>query len=113
MEREMAEESAKIRKTREKLKKRIELLEKEITPEALERQVLEIHGWIAKNAMHRCFLEEKEIALFDENKNTAKVSRKISGLVVQIEKELQEGQGVKILQRILDASSCILMEKEK
>lgn len=107
-----AEESLKTRKTREKLQKKLELLEKKITPQALERQVEEIRNWIARNAMHRVSLLEKEIALFDENKNTAQVSRKVSVLVAQIEKEIEQDsvskRGTQILQRILQASSSAL-----
>ena len=92
------EESVKTRKTREKLRKRLDALEKKITPQALKEKVIEIHRWIALNAGHRVLLRTKEISLFDENQNTADVSRKIAGVADQIQKDIdlayQERKGL-------------------
>jgi hypothetical protein len=82
------EESVKTRKTREKLRKRLDALEKKITPQALKEKVIEIHRWIALNAGYRVLLRTKEISLFDENQNTADVSRKITGIADQIQKDI-------------------------
>jgi hypothetical protein len=84
------EESVKTRKTREKLRKRLDALEKKITPQALKEKVIEIHRWIALNAGHRVLLRTKEISLFDENQNTADVSRKITGIADQIQKDIDK-----------------------
>ncbi len=105
------EESAKTRKTREKLRKRLDALEKKITPQALKEKVIEIHRWIALNAGHRVLLRTKEISLFDENQNTASISRKISSIADQIQKDIDHSyqlrQGVSsdaILKKLIKTS---------
>jgi|GEM_PF-665712 len=84
-----AEESAKTRKAREKLKKKLEALEKKITPQALEKKTIEIHRWIARHASQRTVLRSKNISLFDENQNTADLSKKVVELADQIKKEFK------------------------
>jgi hypothetical protein len=81
---EIAEESFKTRKAREKLKKQMEDLEGKITPQALEKKTIEIHRWIARHAPHRIVLRSKTISLFDENQNTARLSKRVASLVDQI-----------------------------
>ena len=76
----LAQESEKVRKTREKLRKRLLEMDQEVTPQALKRKSSEIHRWIARHASSRVALKSKSIALFDENQNAAEVSRKISQL---------------------------------
>jgi len=87
-ERKLAEESEKTKKAREKLKRRLMELEKKVTDQALERKNMEIHRWIARHAPQRVVLRTKTISLFDENKNTAEISRRISKVVMQLQKEL-------------------------
>jgi hypothetical protein len=82
-------ESVRVRRAREKLKKRTEAMEQKITVQALEKKSLEIHQWIAKHASDRVILYAKEISLFDENQNTAKVSQKVSLLAEKIQKEIR------------------------
>lgn len=86
-------ESVQVRRAREKLKKRMEAVEKKITTQALEKKSLEIHQWIAKHASDRVILYAKDISLFDENQNTAKVSQKVSLLAERIQKETRESLG--------------------
>ena len=74
----MAEESEKIQKIRQKIKKRLDDLEKNITIEALEKKTEEIHSWIARHAFNRVILKDKNISLFDKNQNAAKLSRYVS-----------------------------------
>ncbi|MEM7175536.1 MAG: hypothetical protein AAF443_06400 [Chlamydiota bacterium] len=74
---QLAEESLKTKKIRDKLKRRFALLEKEMTPQALRQKSIEIHRWIARHAAERVVLKSKSISLFDENQNTAKLSHKI------------------------------------
>jgi hypothetical protein len=74
----IAEESLKTRRAREKLKKQLEVLEKKLTSQALEKKTIEIHRWIARHAPHRVTLRSKTISLFDENQNAAKLSRKVA-----------------------------------
>lgn len=108
-----AEESAKTRKAREKLKKKLEALEKKITPQALEKKTIEIHRWIARHASQRAVLRSKTISLFDENQNTAELSRKVVEIAEQIKKEFKipamgalgtsSLQSKKILQSLVDS----------
>jgi len=87
------EESSKTRKTREKLKKQLEQLEKKITRQALETKTVEIHRWIARHASERIVLREKTIALFDENQNTAALSFRVALLAEQLQRgELPKGE---------------------
>ncbi len=100
-EKKIAKESAQTRKVREKLQKKLEKLEKKITEEALQKKVLEIHKWIAKNAGDRIVLKAKTISLFDSNQNTAQTSRKILGVMEQIQKDIQNSYEGKDAQEIL------------
>lgn len=84
---ELAAESLKTKRAREKLKKHLEEIEAKITPQALEKKAYEIHRWIARHAPHRVVLKNKNISLFDENKNTAAVSRRISEIMAQVKQE--------------------------
>lgn len=74
---EIAEESYKTKRAREKLRKQLEKEEAFVTPQALERTMIEIHRWIARRAPERVVLKSKTISLFDENQTPAKVSRRI------------------------------------
>ena len=80
----LAEESLKTRKTREKLRKRLKEMDKEITTQALKRKSTEIHRWIARHASDRVILRNKSISLFDENQNAAELSQKVSAVVEKL-----------------------------
>jgi hypothetical protein len=80
----IAEESIKTRRAREKLKKQMEALDEKVTPQALERKVIEIQRWISRHASHRVPLKAKSISLFDENQNAATLSARVSQLAEQI-----------------------------
>jgi hypothetical protein len=80
----IAEESIKTRRAREKLKKQMEALDEKVTPQALERKVIEIQRWISRHASHRVPLKAKSISLFDENQNAATLSARVSQLADQI-----------------------------
>jgi len=81
----LAEESLKTKKTREKLRKHLQEMDQNVTPQALKRKSLEIHRWISRHASHRVVLKSKAISLFDENQNTAELSQKISELVNRLQ----------------------------
>ena len=83
-----AEESLKTQKARAKLIRRFGEHEKKITPEELEKKAVEIHRWIARHAPNRVALKAKSISLFDENQNTAKLSRRVAQLAESIQQEL-------------------------
>lgn len=84
----LAEESEKTKRAREKLRRRLDTIERKVTPQALERKSIEIHRWIARHAPHRIVLRTKAISLFDENKNTAETSGRIAKLATNIQKEV-------------------------
>lgn len=88
MKKKLAEESEKTKRARQKLKRRLEMIEQQVTPKALEKKSIEIHRWIARHAAQRVVLRTKAISLFDENKNTAETSRRIAKLAETLQKEL-------------------------
>ena len=90
----IAEESAKTRKAREKLKKQIAAFEKKITPQALQRKTIEIHRWIERHASNRIALKSKSISLFDENQNAAQLSQKIAYLADQMKMEVSKASAL-------------------
>jgi hypothetical protein len=80
----IADESQKTRKVREKLVKYWADMEKQVTNDALQETTVEIHQWIARHAPDRVSLKSKNICLFDENQNTAKLSKKVAEFAEQI-----------------------------
>lgn len=89
-EKEIAEESIKTRKVREKLKKQLESFDQKITAPALEKKLTEIHRWIERHASQRVVLKEKSISLFDENRNAAEFSQRVSTLVEKLKQDMQD-----------------------
>ncbi len=85
---EIAEESPKTKKTREKLKKHFQIMDDRITRQALSHKTLEIHRWIARHASHRTVLKSKSISLFDNNKNAAHLSQKVQLLMKHLQNEI-------------------------
>lgn len=79
-----AKESIQTQRAREKLKKQLQDVEKKITSEALHEKSQEIHQWIARHAHVRVTLKDKNISLFDENQNAARLSGKISALAQRL-----------------------------
>ena len=77
MKDDLAEETDKTVRARNKLKKRLGMLDKKVTEEALGKKADEIQRWISKHASNRVVLKEKSISLFDGNKNAAKMSAKL------------------------------------
>lgn len=74
---QVAEESLKTKKAREKLMKRFKEMDSQISKEALDKKSIEIHRWISRHADRRITLRDKNISLFDENQNAAGISQKI------------------------------------
>jgi hypothetical protein len=85
----IAPESAKTRKAREKLQKHWSDIEKKITPEALQEKTDEIHRWIARHAHQRVLLKDKNISLFDENQNAAKISQRVKAIAQKLSEDMQ------------------------
>lgn len=94
---ELAEESPKTQKVREKLKKHFDRLEEQVTQQELSRKVSEIHRWISRHALHRVTVTEKSFSLFDENQNTAQISQKIAAMTLQL--KTQFGQNIQALEK--------------
>jgi len=84
IEKQIAQESPKTQKVREKLKKKLEENDKKITPQALQKKTIEIHQWINRHAKQRIVLKSKSISLFDENQNTAHTSQRIRSLLEEL-----------------------------
>jgi hypothetical protein len=84
---QIADESQKTRRAREKLKKQLDAFDRKVTPQALEKKTIEIQRWIDRHAAIRVVLKSKSISLFDENQNAAGLSLRVSQLADQIKKE--------------------------
>lgn len=82
----LADESARTQRAREKLRRKLADRERQITPQALEKKMGEIHRWIARHATERVVLKDKAIALFDKNVHAAAVSRTIAKIAGQLRK---------------------------
>ncbi len=74
---EIADESDKTKRAREKLKKHLAGEQNKATKEALDRKSAEIHRWIGRHAKDRTVVPGKGISLFDNNENSADPSEKI------------------------------------
>ena len=85
----LAPESVKTQKAREKLRRHWSDLEKQITPEALREKTEEIHRWIARHAHLRIHLKNKNISLFDENQNAAKISQRVKVIAKKLGEDMQ------------------------
>lgn len=85
---EILEESQKTKRARDKLKQRLDLMEKKTTAEALKDKTTAIERWIGRRAKERVMVK-KDIPLFDKNQNSAKPSRSISKLQEEIMQKLK------------------------
>ncbi len=85
-----AEEKLRTKKIREKLQKRLREMDQSITPQALEKKSREIHRWICLHAHCRVMLKSKAVSLFDENRNAAKLSQKVSQFSLRLKKFLDQ-----------------------
>ncbi len=88
-EKEIAEESLKTKKVREKLKKHLESFDQKVTASALKKKLIEIHRWIERHASQRVVLKEKSISLFDENRNAAEFSQRVGLVVEKLKQDMQ------------------------
>jgi len=85
----IAPESVKTKRAREKLRKQWAQQDQLITAAALSDTVDKIHKWIAANATHRVHLKEKEIRLFDQNKNAAVLSQKVQQFAQKLKEDMK------------------------
>jgi len=90
---EFAPESERTKRTREKLKRHLQSIDENVTGYALSRKTKEIHRWISRHAQTRIVLKSKTICLFDENKNAAKLSQRVSSLLIKIRDSISIPKG--------------------
>jgi len=90
-QKEILGESQKTRRTREKLQRYLDRIEREVSPQALQKKSQEIHHWISRHSSDRVVLKSKDISLFDENRNSAKASGSVASLASRLEKEGLQG----------------------
>lgn len=86
----IAPESTKTKRAREKLRRQWEAQDSQITESALADTIDKIHQWIAANAVNRVRLKEKDIRLFDQNQNAAKLSQKVQQFAKKLYLGLEE-----------------------
>ena len=84
----VAEESEKTKKARAKLKDKLEKTEKKIKGEGLEQKSQEIAQWIERHSHDRVAVK-KDISLFDQNQNSAKMSRSIEKMAEELAEQLK------------------------
>jgi hypothetical protein len=89
LSKDLAKESEKTKRARQKLKKQLDRIDSQITSQAIEKKSVEIHRWISRHAPSRTILRTKNISLFDENKNTAGVSNRVEKLAVSMKNDFQ------------------------
>ncbi len=89
-QRQIAPESPKTKKAREKLLKQWNAEKEQFTPKALEETVDKIHKWIADNAKHRVSIKEKSIRLFNQNKDAARLSKKVEQIAEKLKVDMQQ-----------------------
>ena len=71
---DLAQESSKTRRTREKLLKRFDEVDKKVTKQALDRKSNEISRWIKTNKNERVALVSKENGPVKASKSVSKLS---------------------------------------
>ena len=90
----MADESDKTKRARRKLEKKLQQIDSDVSQKALDRTSKEIHRWIERQSGERVTLKNKSISLFDENRNSADLSRKVANLAQQIGEDLSTPLGM-------------------
>ncbi len=81
----VAEESAKTKKARAKLKEKLDAIDRKVSPQALAKKSQEIYQWIERHTKDRIPVN-KDISLFDQNQNSAKMSRNTEKMAEEIQK---------------------------
>ncbi len=94
-DRELALESPKTRRVREKLLKAWSEEKAHFTPEALKKTAGRIRKWIADNAGHRVPVKKKDIHLFDTNRNAADSSKKVQLIAAKMRAIVDEKPDLK------------------
>lgn len=82
------EESEKTRRARKYLEKQKKSRDKKLSSKELNKKTAEIHRWIERHVSQRVVLRNKSISLFDENRNTAEETPRISKVAGDLKKRL-------------------------
>lgn len=91
-------ESPQVQKARRKLEAQLVEERKKVTPEMLSKMVREIQHYIQRHASVRKSLKNKDITLFDENRNAAKI---ISPHILALRSQIIEGKTPSVKPRSL------------
>lgn len=83
----LAQESEKVKEARIKLKKKLASIESRVLPNEIEKKKQEITRSIHANLSGRVVIPEK-MALFDSNKNSAKLSSKVKKVMERLKHEV-------------------------
>ncbi len=89
-EKPIAHESQKTKRAREKLIKQLDAERAQVTPKALGDTVEKIHKWIADNSKHRVPIKGKSIKLFNQNKDAARISKKVRLIAERLSLEAKD-----------------------
>jgi len=87
----LAEESGKTKKARAKLKNKLDATEKKLKDQTLDKKSQEISKWIERHAHDRVSVK-KDISLFDQNRNSAKMSRNTEKLAEELAVDLKKSR---------------------
>ncbi len=87
----LVDESGKTKKARAKLKQKLEATEKKLKSAKLEKKSQEISRWIQRHTNDRISVK-KDISLFDQNRNSAKMSRAIEKLAEELDQDLKKSK---------------------
>ena len=83
----IADESAVVRRMREKLSDSFEKERECITPQTLKETASKIHQWIADNAGMRDSVKKSSLALFNKNEDAAPISAKVQLIAKRLKEE--------------------------
>lgn len=84
----IAEESGKTKKARAKLKVKLDATDKKLKTQTLGKKSQEISRWIERHAHDRVAVK-KDISLFDQNRNSAKMSKNTEKLAEELARDMK------------------------
>lgn len=81
---QVANDSVKVLKARNRLAKRLEAINMQITDKAIKNKRVEIYQWITRHSNQRIPLRLKSICIFDMNQNSAPISKIVENALAKI-----------------------------
>lgn len=98
MSKKCAKESPHVQRTRSRLKKRLNEIDNQVTPNALREVSQNIYKWLRRHEGERIPLSERPIKIFDENQHPEKISSNyIQNMMQDLKKEIDEETTLKEL----------------